>query len=210
MNPFDQIPLLVVSVIGIVLQALIIEAGFHHGWRRGEDGHKVQVDGRIGKSHGAKTSRWQLKAISLTSLRLLPLVAAVCAVTIGCAPGPRGDRLSSAQAVVVSGVVIRNELPYTVTDVMIEIPATGGFAGCGNIPPRSDCSNTFEGRDYRVSAMLIRWTEHGQPHRTDPFILEVPSNASPGDAFQVEVIVFAPGQAGARLVDAEAESVRSR
>ena len=146
----------------------------------------------------------------MTCLRWSPLVGAVCALTIGCAPGSQGDRLSSAQAVVISGVVIRNELPYTVTDVMIEVPATGGFAGCGTILPHSDCSNTFQDRDYRVSAMLIRWMEHGQPHQTDPFILEVPPSGSPGEAFRVEVIVFAPGQAGARLVDAEAEPVRTR
>jgi hypothetical protein len=58
--------------------------------------------------------------------------------------------------------------------------------------------------------MLIRWLEHGQPHQTDEFTPELPPGASPGDAFRVEVIIFAPGQAGARLVDARAERVRNR
>ena len=145
----------------------------------------------------------------MTCLRWLPLVAAVCALSVGCAPGPHGDWPSSGQGIVISGVVIRNELPYTVTNVMIEVPATGGFAGCGNLLPDSDCSNTFQDRDYHANAMLIRWLEHGQPHQTDEFTPELPPGASAGDAFRVEVIIFAPGQAGARLVDARAERVRS-
>ena len=146
----------------------------------------------------------------MTHLRGLPSATLVCALLIGCATGLHEERPSPGQSVVISGVVIRNELPYPVTDVMIEVPATGGFAGCGNILPSSECSNTFQDTDYRFNAMLIRWSEHGQPHQTDPFNLELPPSASPGDAFNVEVIVFAPGQAGARLVDARAESVRSR
>ena len=129
---------------------------------------------------------------------------------IGCAPGVRSARPSSPQAVAISGVVIRNELPYPVTNVMIEVPATGGFAGCGNILPASECRNTFQDRDYRANAMLIRWTEHGQQHQTDEFTPELPPDAGPGDAFHVEVIVFAPGQAGARLVDAEPKTVSNR
>ena len=105
----------------------------------------------------------------------------------------------------ITGVVIRNELPYAVTDVMIEVPATGAFAGCGNILPRTACSNAFQQVDYRANPMVIRWSEHGQPQQTGEFTVQRPNGAVPGSEFVVEVIVFAPGQAGARLTEASAE-----
>jgi hypothetical protein len=143
-------------------------------------------------------------------LRRLKLLCGLFALLLGCTPGQHSQQASTGQAVFISGVVIRNELPYAVTEVMIEVPATGAFAGCGNIPPSSECSNTFESRDYRANAMLIRWTEHGQPHQTDEFTLELPPEASAGDTFHVEVIVFSPGQAGARLVGAQVGEIRNR
>jgi hypothetical protein len=132
------------------------------------------------------------------------------ALFVGCVPGVQDVQPSSSRSVAISGVVIRNELPYPVTDVLIEVPATGGFAGCGNILPSSACSNTFQDRDYRANAMRIRWSEHGEQHRTDDFVLELPPGVSAGDTFHVEVIVFAPGQAGARLVNADQEIVSNR
>jgi hypothetical protein len=101
-------------------------------------------------------------------------------------------------------------LPYPVTDVMIEVPATGAFAGCGNILPRSACSNAFQQVDYRANSVVIRWSEHGQSQQTDEFTVQRPDSAVPGSEFVVEVIVFAPGQAGARLSDAKPEQLRSR
>ena len=128
----------------------------------------------------------------------------------GCASAPPDARQSSVQSIVISGVVIRNELPYPVTDVMIEVPATGGFAGCGTILPRTACSNAFQNVDYRANAALIRWKEHGQPQQSEEFTMQAPDSALPGSEFVVEVIVFAPGQAGARLAEANPEVLRNR
>jgi uncharacterized protein YceK len=128
----------------------------------------------------------------------------------GCASAPPDARQSSGQSIFISGVVIRNELPYPVTDVMIEVPASGGFAGCGTILPRTACSNSFQNVDYRANAALIRWKEHGQPQQTEEFTLQAPDSALPGSEFIVEVIVFAPGQAGARLAEAKPEEVSNR
>ena len=133
-----------------------------------------------------------------------------CALLFGCSSAPVGGRQSPGHSIVVSGIVIRNELPYPVTDVMIEVPSTGNFAGCGNILPRSECSNAFEQLDYRANPVVIRWKERGQPQQTDEFTIKLPGAARTGDAYRVEVIVFAPGQAGARLAEPVSSGVRNR
>jgi len=127
-----------------------------------------------------------------------------------CAPAqPRGGQ-ESKQAIVITGVVIRNDLAYPVADVMIEVPATGSFAGCGTILPRTECSNAFQPIDYRANPVVVRWKEHGEPQQTDEFNVSLPPGALPGDALRVEVGVFAPGQAGARLVGEEPGAIRNR
>lgn len=131
--------------------------------------------------------------------RLL-ISAALTTLLQACAAGPAPPPLPEAPAIVISGLEIRNELPYTVTDVMIRVPATGGFAGCGNILPRSRCTNRFEEVDYRANEVVISWKERGQPHETEPFRIELPEGPAAQGTFAVHVIVFAPGQAGARLV----------
>jgi len=133
-----------------------------------------------------------------------------CALLFGCSSAPVGEQPSAGHSIVISGIVIRNELPYPVTDVMIEVPSTGNLAGCGNILPRSECSNAFEQLDYRANPVVIRWKEHGQPQQTDEFTIKMPGAARPGDAYRVEVIVFAPGQAGARLAEPVSTGVRNR
>lgn len=121
------------------------------------------------------------------------------AVLSACATDPTRDPRPAIPGILVEGFAIRNDLPYTLNDLIIEIPATGAFAGCGTIPPRSECSNTFEHVDYRGHAAIIRWTEHGEPQRTDEFVLDLPEGVLPGDVLVLEIVVFAPGQAGARL-----------
>lgn len=127
-----------------------------------------------------------------------------------CASTQSPGGQQSEQAIVIAGVVIRNDLVYPVTDVMIEVPATGSFAGCGTILPRTECSNTFEPVDYRPNPVVVRWKEHGQPQQTDEFTVSPPPGVLHGDAFRVEVVVFAPGQAGARLVGEEVGEIRNR
>lgn len=138
------------------------------------------------------------------------LCSGLCALLSACQSAPAGAPQSPAPQAVISGVSIRNELPYQVTDVMIEVPATGGFAGCGTILPRTECSNRFQHVDYRANQVVIRWREHGQPQQTEPFVIALPAGSSAGDAFHVEVVIFGPGQAGARLAQPAASEVRKR
>ena len=132
------------------------------------------------------------------------------ALLSACAAEGTRDLLPAIPGIQVEGFVIRNELPYTLNDLIIEIPATGAFAGCGTIPPRSECSNTFEHVDYRGHAAIISWTEHGEPQRTGEFVLDLPEGVLPGEVLVLEIVVFAPGQAGARLRERGAGGFRNR
>ena len=118
----------------------------------------------------------------------------------GCASGGDAPPEPGSSGINVEGIIIRNSLPYVVTDVMVEVPATGGFAGCGNIIQRTECRTSFPARDYKRNPILVSWKERGSPHQTDEFVVDLPAGAQPGDVVWLEVIVFAPGQAGARLV----------
>ena len=125
---------------------------------------------------------------------MLPLLAA-CA----SAPAVKEPRYEGGE-IVVRGMVIRNELAYPVTQVMITVPVTGAFAGCGNILPRTECSTTFQGVDYRGNPMVVSWREYGAVKQTDEFVVKPPEAPNPGGLLMLEVVVFAPGQAGARLI----------
>lgn len=138
------------------------------------------------------------------------MAAALAAALPACVNTPGREGVTAGPPLVITGVVIRNELPYTVNDVMIEAPASGSFAGCGSIVPRSECSNTFQGVDYQANPVVIRWKEHGQPHQTDEFRISLPEPPKAGRTYVIEVIVFAPGQAGARLADADPGALRNR
>ena len=122
------------------------------------------------------------------------------ALLAGCAVPRSGAGKPAGPALVIEGIVIRNELAYPVSDVMIEVPATGAFAGCGNVLPRTACANAFPGVDYRSNAVLVRWREHGTAHSTGEFVIEIPDTLRPGGAAVVEVVIFAPGEAGAQLM----------
>ena len=153
---------------------------------------------------GIRTVRNVVRPVSLAlASGLLTLLAA-------CTSAVSREGQASDPGIVIAGIVIRNELAYPVTDVMIEVPATGSFAGCGTVLPRSECRNAFQEVDYRGHAVLVRWQERGEPHQTDEFSINPPPGTHPGDAFRVEVVVFSPGQAGARLVRTTSEAVRNR
>ena len=66
---------------------------------------------------------------------------AACLVA-GCSPVTTEPVENAASGIHVEGIIIQNGLYYPVTDVMVEVPATGGFAGCGAHlgPPAKDGS----------------------------------------------------------------------
>lgn len=113
--------------------------------------------------------------------------------------GPQPEQAPST-GILVEGIMIRNELAYPVTDVMVEVPATGAFAGCGNIMSGTACSTSFQQTDYRANALQIHWREHGQQKQTGEFVVDLPPGLGAGETCWIEVIVFAPGEAGARLI----------
>jgi hypothetical protein len=124
---------------------------------------------------------------------LLPMLAS-CSAATSKAPD------SGQPTLELGGFVIQNALVYPVTDVLVEAPATGRFAGCGNIPPRSECRNAFESIDYRKNEVVVSWKERGEARSTDPFMLDPPAGAEAGATLWLEVVIYAPGLAGARLV----------
>lgn len=123
----------------------------------------------------------------------------VAAFLSGCVT-PGAEPQARQPAVGIEGVTIRNELAYPITDVMIEVPATGAFAGCGTVLPRSECSNTFQQVAYRANAAVVTWKEHGTPQGTGEFVIEAPDDLEAGRPARVEVVIFSPGEAGARLI----------
>lgn len=129
----------------------------------------------------------------------IPLTIALLAA--GCSAVPESPVDIEDSGIDIAGIIIRNQLAYTVTDVMVEAPVSGAFAGCGNILPRSQCSTSIPAADYRRNPIVISWKEYGQPHRTDEFIVKVPDGMLPGAEAWLKVLVFAPGQAGATLVN---------
>lgn len=128
-------------------------------------------------------------------LPLAALLLAGCSAALEKKPEEAG-----LPGVHVAGIVIKNQLAFPITDVMIQSPETGNFAGCGNILPRSQCSTSFQSVDYRRSKLLITWKEYGEARATGEFVIDVPQGLDLGRPAWLEVVVFSMGQAGARLV----------
>jgi len=103
-------------------------------------------------------------------------------------------------ALSVEGMVIRNDLAFPVTDVMITVPETGAFAGCGNIMPRTNCRTSFESVGYYGKAMVVSWSEYGQKQSTKNFIIEPGADIDTQKPAWLEVTIFAAGQAGAKFI----------
>lgn len=135
--------------------------------------------------------------------RLAMTLGAAVLVLAACAP-VRDDTETHPPIAEIDGLVIRNELPYPVHDFMVDVPATGGFAGCGMILGRSPCSVSFPSAAYRGEALVIRWTEHGESHSIRDVVLDPPKEATQTPKALLEVTIFASGQAAARLVSGPA------
>lgn len=116
-----------------------------------------------------------------------------------CSVVPVPD-INSPPALSIAGMIIRNNLLYPVTEVMINVPETGAFAGCGNILPESHCRTSFETVDYSGNAMVVRWKEYGQDHSTKEFVVEPGRDIDVSKPAWLEVTIFAAGQAGAKFV----------
>lgn len=123
-----------------------------------------------------------------------------CFLLVSACSAVPAPEVSSQPVVLIAGMIIRNELLYPVTGVMIEVPETGAYAGCGNILPESNCRTSFEAMDYSGSAMVVSWKEYGQDHSTKEFTIEPGKDIDVSKPAWLEVRIFAAGQAGARFV----------
>lgn len=128
------------------------------------------------------------------------ILVVVCCLVAACTATRPENPGQAESGVTVEGIIIQNALVYPVNDVLIQVPATGAFAGCGNILPRSECRTSFQAVNYRQNAIQVSWAEHGDPKRTDEFIVELPTDVKPGDAIWLEVLIYSPGLAGARFI----------
>ncbi|MGD2130931.1 MAG: hypothetical protein PVJ17_16660 [Lysobacterales bacterium] len=133
---------------------------------------------------------------------------AVATALPGCSSTGRSDDASAepSATLAIRGLRIRNELPYAVTDVLVTVPATGAFAGCSNVLARTECSTSFRSMAYRGNPMVVTWKERGKPQHTDEFVVKEPEDALPGADTRLDVSIFAPGQAGAKLAPFESEN----
>lgn len=119
---------------------------------------------------------------------------------VACATQHDGDKPLTGPVLQIAGVEIYNGLTYSIHDVSILVPSSGDYVSCGQVLPDSSCSTTFQVRDYRENPVQVQWTEHGEPQSTKPFTIKAPENALAGQDAYIRVEVFAPGQAGAKLL----------
>jgi uncharacterized protein YceK len=118
----------------------------------------------------------------------------------GCSTAVKLGQKPVAPPVVIHEVIIRNELPYPVKDVQILSPASGNFVSCGNIVQKTQCSTTFPPRNYSENPVQISWKEWGTARSLAPFALTIPEGFDSGRPASIEITIFSPGQAGAKLV----------
>jgi hypothetical protein len=119
---------------------------------------------------------------------------------VACGAVPGQEMLDRAQGPEITGIVIYNQLAFPVTEALVESPASGGFAGCGNILPHTSCRIAFAAREYRRDELVISWREYGEARSTGEVIVEPPATMEPGQPAWLEIVIYAAGQAGARLI----------
>jgi uncharacterized protein YceK len=136
----------------------------------------------------------------IVPIRVLALLALVLSVLLSAACSTVRQAPPAGPVVEVDGVIIRNQLGRPVTDVTVLAVAAGGFVTCGSVLARSTCSTGFQNRYYASDKLQVTWKESGIPQSTDEFTIEPNDEIDLDRPAQVEVIIYAPGQAGVRLV----------
>lgn len=125
-------------------------------------------------------------------------LSCLLALLAGCAARPVA--VAPAPGVEINGIVIQNLLAYTITDVQVLAPASGNFVSCGTVRSGTACSTGFPNRTYSSAGLLVTWKEHGVAQSTDEFVVEIEDSIDTQRMAQMNVMIFSPGQAGARLV----------
>lgn len=130
-------------------------------------------------------------------LRNVLLILALCSLA-ACSSVP--ESAPKPVGVEVDAVTIINQLAISITDVQVLAPVSGNFVSCGNIIGRSACSTGFPNNYYSSNPVIVSWKEQGQPQSTDEFVVKIGSDIDINRPAQLEVFIFSPGQAGAKLV----------
>jgi hypothetical protein len=143
-------------------------------------------------------------------MKALASLVAFCSVLLlaACA-SPSSRPGGTGPVIAIDGVRIINKLAITVTDVQILVPATGNFVTCGAILRNTACSTSFPDRQYERKPVQVSWKEQGQAHATPNFVIEPPANLDPARPVWIEVVIFAPGQAGAKLIQQPPKAARA-
>jgi hypothetical protein len=128
------------------------------------------------------------------------LIACLCTCLLAACAASGKVPEEGVGPVEISGVRIANELKYGVTDAQILILKSGNFVSCGNILSGTTCFTSFPGRVYEGGKLRITWKERGVAKVTPDFALKTEAFSGMGKALWVDVLIFAPGEAGAKLI----------
>jgi len=130
---------------------------------------------------------------------LVLLVTCTTVLFLSACSTPSKQANSASSVMAIDGVQINNQLSITITDVQVLVPATGNFVSCGAILRHTACSTSFPGRQYKHTPVQVTWKEQGQAQATGNFVIDPPASLDPSRQLWMEVVIFAPGQAGAKL-----------
>jgi len=111
----------------------------------------------------------------------------------GCAVPP------PVEPVRVGGLVLYNDTRYTLQDVRLQVPKTGGFISCGLILPGKQCATTFPSRHYRGAPVVITWLQAGQQLSSGKIRIQSRKKPVTGKVATVYATVYSDGTVEARV-----------
>ena len=133
-------------------------------------------------------------------LRVVTLVAATCLLTACSASGP----LAPKPLLQIDGLSFLNQSRQPVTAIRLLVPATNNFVSCGFISPGGHCASSFPEVDYTGNPFVVEWTQGGADWSTGEITLQPGETLIQAGVARVQVVVMAPGSAGARFVASSA------
>ena len=122
----------------------------------------------------------------------------------GCAatgPGDEGEGVEPiSSGIEIVGLEIQNSLHTTVYDVMVLVPATGGFVSCGQVLARTSCSTSFPQTEYLGYPVKVSWRGRtGDTIETREQQLDLDAGLQPGMRAIVKVVLLSDGLAATLL-----------
>ena len=142
-----------------------------------------------------------LSAMGVKPNQLISLLMLVFCVLFLSACSTSGSLGGSALQ--IDGMRIENQTNMHISAVRLLVPATGGFVSCGNIAQHSMCSTTFPETTYTGNPIEITWSQGDQIYSTGRFTLTLPADLKKNIPAMVQVVIAAPGSAGALLIQRE-------